>query len=323
MAPLPPPANQTVTAIYRGYEQARRDERRPHLGASVLGRECDRELWYIFRWATKAEHAGRLLRLFARGDLEEPRLIEDLRRIGVTVLDLDPDTGKQWDVRDLGEHFGGSMDAVALGVLEAPKTWHLLEFKTHNAKSFAKLLKDGVQQSKPEHWAQMQTYMHLAGLERALYLACNKDTDELYQERIHADAAAAIRLIERARRIIFAARPPARISEDPAFFKCRFCDHRSICHEGNLPEVNCRTCIHSSPLEAGGWQCERWNKPISTEEQRVGCPNHLMHPDLVPGEQIDAGADWIEYRMPDGTTWRDGFSPVLDGESPEDEELPY
>ena len=164
MVALPAPQNQTVSAIYAAYEAERGDERRPHLGASVLGRECDRELWYIFRWATKAAHTGRLLRLFDRGNLEEPRLVADLRRIGVTVLDLDPDTGRQWKVRDLGEHLGGSMDAVALNIPEAPKTWHVLEFKTHNAKSFAKLQKEGVQRSKPEHWSQMQLYCHLAGL---------------------------------------------------------------------------------------------------------------------------------------------------------------
>jgi hypothetical protein len=44
-------------------------------------------------------------------------------------------------VRDEAGHFGGSMDAVALGIPEAPKTWHLCEFKTHNAKSFADLQK--------------------------------------------------------------------------------------------------------------------------------------------------------------------------------------
>ena len=311
MVALPPPPNQTVSAIYASYETAHGDERRPHLGASVLGRECDRELWLIFRWATKAAHIGRMLRLFARGDLEEPRLIADLRRIGVTVLELDPDTGRQWRVRDLGGHLGGSMDAVALGVLEAPATWHLCEFKTHNAKNFAALLKGGVQKAKPEHWVQMQVYMHLAGLERALYLACNKDTDELYQERAHYDAAAAIRYVERARRIIFAARPPARISEDPAAFACRWCDHAALCHgREKLPELSCRTCMHSTPLEAGGWRCERWNEDLDDAKQRVGCPMYLTHPDLVPGEQVDAGPDWVEYRMPNGEIWRDGFSPV-------------
>src|SRR5688572_1123605 len=309
MVALPEPAAQTVAAIYRAYEAIQGDQRRPHLGASVLGNDCERALWLGFRWASKVEHAGRLLRLFATGELEEARLVADLRRIGVEVLEVNPEDGRQWRVSGLGGHLGGSMDGVALGILEAPKRWHLLEFKTHNAKSF-KALEKGVLHSKPSHWAQMQVYMHLAGLERALYLARNKDTDELYQERIKYDAAAALRLVEKARRVIFAAHPPVRISEDPQSYLCRFCDHLALCQgREKLPELNCRTCMHSTPLEAGGWLCERWSFHPTLEQQKTGCPHYLTHPDLVPGEQIDAGQDWVEYRMADGTTWRDGFSP--------------
>ena len=34
----------------------------------------------------------------------------------------------------------------------------------------------------------MQIYMSLTGMTRAMYLAVNKDTDELYSERVNADA---------------------------------------------------------------------------------------------------------------------------------------
>jgi hypothetical protein len=308
MALLPPPPAQIVSAIYAAYEADRRDDRRPHLGASRIGEDCERALWLDFRWASRATHTGRMLRLFETGELEEKRLVANLRRIGVTVLEFDPDTGKQWRLEALGGHFGGSMDAVVHGLPESPKAWHVCEFKTHNAKSFRGLEK-GVQHSKPSHWYQMQIYMHLAGIDRALYLAKNKDTDEIYQERVKRDEAAALRLIEKARRIIFAARPPQRISEDPTSYLCRFCSHHDLCHgREKLPELSCRTCIHSTPLEDGRWLCERWNFNPDTNEQKAGCPHYLHHPDLVPGEQIDAGLDWIEYRMNDGTVWRDGFA---------------
>ena len=45
----------------------------------------------------------------------------------------------------------------------------------------------------------MQIYMHLLGLKRALYLAKNKNTDELYSERIKYDKAEAERLLLKAR----------------------------------------------------------------------------------------------------------------------------
>ena len=191
---------------------------------------------------------------------------------------------------------------MALGPLEAPKTWHVVESKTHSAKSFRELVARGVAEAKPQHWAQMQVYMHLTGLTRALYLAVCKDTDDLHLERVRADRDAAGRLLAKAARVIGAARPPSRISEDPAWWECRFCDHHGVCHGEDAPAVSCRSCLHSSPVD-GGWHCARWDQALDLDAQRRGCPKHLFVPDLVPGEAVDAGDDHVVYRLPDGTTW--------------------
>lgn len=237
MAPLPPRPEPTIEAIYASYEADAGDGRRDHLGASLIGKECERALWYDFRWATRDRFPGRILRLFETGQLEEARLVRNLRRTGATVLEVDPDTGRQWRVEAHGGHFAGSLDAVALGLLEAPKTWHLVEFKTHNAKSFADLQRDGVRRSKPRHWAQMQVYMRLAGIERAIYVAVCKNTDELHTERVPIERDEADRLIAKAKRVIDAPRPPARISTDPTWWQCRYCEHHELCHEGGNAEI--------------------------------------------------------------------------------------
>ncbi|MCQ4159209.1 PD-(D/E)XK nuclease family protein [Roseomonas sp. GC11] len=312
MVALPPSASLTVDAIYAAYEAAADHGYREHLGASLIGTECERALWYSFRWATRARHTGRLLRLFDTGHLAEARFVADLRRIGVTVLDLDPATGRQWNLRDASGHFGGSMDAVAIGFPEAPKAWHVCEFKTHSAKSFAKLKAEGVASSKPLHWAQMQAYMQLADLDRAFYLAVCKDTDELYQERIRHDAEAGLRILAKAERIIAAARPPARISEDPAWWQCRFCDHHAVCHGGAVPERHCRSCLHATPVADGAWHCARHPCVLLRRDQQAGCGLHLYIPNLIAAEQIDAGEDWVSYRLPDGSPWRDGATPIPD-----------
>src|SRR4051794_25208226 len=124
MAPLPPPRNPTVDSIYKAYEAAAEDGMRPHLGASLIGDDCERKLFFTFRWATVERHDGRLLRLFQTGHLAEHRFVADLRSIGCTVQDVNPETGKQWSVSAVGGHFGGSMDGVVLGLPEAPKTLH-------------------------------------------------------------------------------------------------------------------------------------------------------------------------------------------------------
>jgi len=308
MAQIPTGPSPTVEAIYAALEAAQEDSYRDHLGFSGIGNTCERAIWYSFRWATQKKYSGRILRLFEVGHKAEHRFVADLRRAGITVSECDEATGKQWTVRDDTGHAGGSMDGVALGVPEAPKTWHLAEFKTHNAKSFAKLVAEGVQKAKPMHFAQMQGYMHLAGLTRALYLAENKDTSELYSERVRYDAAIGIQLVAKAHRIIAANVPPSRISKDPAWFECRFCDHADVCHQAKLPEAHCRSCLSSTPTDGGKWQCEAHGTTISSSEQRKGCSRHLYIPTLVDGEQIDFNESLpcVTYKMRDGSTWHDG-----------------
>jgi hypothetical protein len=317
MAPLPKTQSRTLDLIYAWYAAQPRPER-TYLGASVIGAECSRQLWYGFRWAdTPEELTGRKIRLFETGHLEEARLLGDLRRAGVKVWTRDPDTGKQWGVEAVDGHFQGHADGVGLGIPDAPKTAHLLEVKTHSGKSFKALVKAGdVKVAKPEHWSQMQIYMRLLRLERALYMASSKETDEIYVERIELDRAAADLLIEKASRIIHSHSPPAKLHEDPnakMAFACGYCPAKNVCHGGDFARRNCRTCISATPVPGGQWHCDHHNKVLSLKEQEAGCISHLYLPALVPGEQIDATEEphrLVDYRMPDGTTWTDGEIPL-------------
>lgn len=58
---------------------------RSHLGASLIGRECERHLWYIFRWCLHEKTTGRQQRLFNRGHREEARFVEWLEGIGFKI----------------------------------------------------------------------------------------------------------------------------------------------------------------------------------------------------------------------------------------------
>lgn len=295
-----PEADTTVGRIVRSYE-AREDKKpRTHLGASMLGKECERELWYSFRWAFFPRYEGRILRLFNRGKREEEVFASDLRAAGVTVHEVDQQTGKQFQFSDLGGHCGGSMDGAAVGLAEAPKTWHVLEFKTHSNKSFTSLKKDGVAKAHPEHVAQMQLYMGWSGMTRAYYLAVNKDTDELYGERVEFDRATFDKLRERARRIIFDTEAPIRISDDKEFFKCRFCSFNKVCHGESFPKMTCRSCCHATAKENGTWHCSRHDKTLTADEQLAACGEHLYLPPMMPVEPNNAGESWVEYKFGDG-----------------------
>jgi len=270
------------------YNDEEHDRFRTHLGISMSGRECARELWYQFRWATETVLSGKTLRLFNRGHLEEARFVAMLRTIGCELW-REEAPGKQFRVSLYGGHYGSAIDGVVLGIPEMPTVPLLAEFKTHNDKSFKKLAgeKDssgqilvpaaGVRKAKVEHYAQMQQYIGYYKLEAGLYGAVNKDTDELYFEIVPYDRPTDEGYRERSHRIMWANEAPTRISPNPTFWKCRFCDQRRVCHYDATPAFNCRTCAASRPLDDGTWWCNTHQATLDKKRQLSGCPDWQQH----------------------------------------------
>ncbi len=186
--------------------------------------------------------------------------------------------------------------------------------KTASAKSFAKTQKDGVEKDKPQHFAQMQVYMHLTGLKRALYIVVNKDNDELYTERVRYDSKRAQSYIDKAQSIINATTPPERISDRADSWACKFCDARELCHGVGetavpVPALHCRNCCHSTPVEDGKWKCELH----SMETPDAACNEHVFLPALITfAEPTDSFSNTddsivVEYTSTDGgTVWHHG-----------------
>lgn len=286
---------------YRTDEQAFRT----HMGASTIGRDCAREIWYGFHWVTYPEYDGRMLQLWNRGHLEEARFIALLLTIGCNVIQQD-ENGKQFRISELGGHYGGSGDGMAENLPDIGPTRALTEFKTHNDKSFKKLAGsnwndvhkyviqqrplpartkmptfegEGLRVAKPDHYIQMQQYMRKMGLPVGMYFAKNKNDDHTYAEVVPLDTECADRYTHRAIELIPMRLPPKRISESPSWFACKFCDHKAVCHQGAPVHKTCRSCEHSRPEPDGTWTCSEPSRcqgrgplVLSKEEQRAACP---------------------------------------------------
>lgn len=319
LEPFLPQQSKTVEAIYDAWKK-RGDSEAPrgYLGASIIGAECSRALWYGFRWCGREDFSGRMYRLFDRGNIEETRQVEDLRAIGCTVHAVD-ENGDQFAVTFAEGHGGGHLDGCILGVLEAPKTWHIYEGKTYNTKWFRRLTQSkSVQQTKPMHYDQMQVYMRLTGMDRALYMATNKDTDELYSERVPLDITYADSLLAKAERIVKASEPPVRAGEDPSCDTCKYCAYTSLCFDNPAgravpADVTCRSCAYSVPIEEGRWHCSGKEKCLSKIDQSKACTHHLTIPGLITfAEPVDYGVNpdgsaFVEYmNESDNATWRHG-----------------
>ncbi len=255
------------------YAQATYDDgHRNHLGASVIGEDCTRKLWSTFRWLKHEVHIGRMQRLFQRGHLEEPRFIEYLRGIGFQVWEV-AENGSQHRIKACSGHFGGSLDGINKPPVKYGLNEPLLcEFKTSGTgKGFEYLLEHGVKLGKPQHYDQMCIYGKHYGFRNALYMCVNKNDDTLHIEIVSLDWNRAVELEKKAEQIIFTPYAPAKISTSPAYIKCKSCHFKPICHEGETPEKNCRSCTSAVPVADGQWHCARFNNVIPQEFIPKGC----------------------------------------------------
>lgn len=323
--PTPLPTDPTLDAIHAAMEAANKAERpRPYLGMSGIGEDCERRLWYGFRWCLPpgAGFDAKGLSNVQDGHRSEDVMAARLRMVkGVELFTVDPTTQRQFGFSDIAGHFRGHADGFVRGLLQAPKTWHVWEHKA-SEKGPAELAKHKTQDEKTalEKWnstyyAQAVLYMHYGEMSRH-YLTCSSPGARLPVTSVRTDASpqAAQRLIEKATRIIYAPDPLPRLSDDAAFYKCKFCPAAKICHTAVLPSVSCRTCVHASPAKEGdgAWTCALNPDAgeIPADFQHTGCERHLYIPALLSrwGEAVDASdADnWIEYRAPDGFVFRNG-----------------
>lgn len=327
MAKIPAPADPTLEAVDRELERVARATRRlgNTIPMSAIGHPCMRALWYSLHAvspATSADATG--LKRMADGVVGETLMATRLKMVpGIELWDRNPETGGQWRLTACNGHVGGYVDGVILGLIQAPRTPHVWEHKQVAEDSQLKLHKAKIELGEKSalrqwnygYWATGQVYMHVLELSRHYMTVSSPGGRHTISVRTNYDGAAAKALLERADKIIFEYpdRPPPRCSEDPAWHICRWCDHHAICHQGAMPQRHCRTCISLAPIADGTWHCGRWNETPSRELQALGCDYQLFLPGLIPGEQTDADDSgenaWIEYRMADGSTWRNEAEP--------------
>ena len=244
---------------------------RNHLGASIIGHDCQAYSWNTFRWLKREKFSGRMQRLFNRGHEEEARFIRWLKGARFTIHEIDPQTNKQFRISGCKGHFGGSLDSVGY---RDDCGYLLVEFKTHNSKSFADLTKRKIILSKPKHYRQMCSYGKAYNLKHALYCAVEKDTDELHFEVVPLDYNQADDLFRKADGIIFRQNQPQKIAQVETYHECKYCNFKGICHKEEPPEVNCRSCINAFPVDNGEWHCHKYNSIIPQDFISKACPSY-------------------------------------------------
>jgi hypothetical protein len=240
-----PPFHDRITALIdRGLRAEHAvTPKRTYLGASRLGHQCERALQFEYMHTPPdpgREFSGRVLRIFEVGHTFEALAIRWLELAGFTL----------YTRRSNGEPFGfavaqgrlqGHIDGVlAAGPADAglayPALW---ECKSMKNSIWRDVVKRGVALAKPVYAAQLALYQaYLAdtipGIAQnaALFTAINKDTQELWFERVPFDAALAQRMSDRGVRVLSATEAGEllpRIASTPTHHECRMCAWQDRC----------------------------------------------------------------------------------------------
>lgn len=151
-----------------------------------------RYLWYRHRNTPATSPPGQTLRLFQLGKLIENQHVEDLMSAGYYVHSRQKEVKMTWGSITLTGHIDGIIERL----MESDKP-HLLEVKSAKATEFEKCKKLGYSAWHPSYGWQVQVYMLGMKLQRCLVQVINKNTSELYDERIKLDKQKILKRMEK------------------------------------------------------------------------------------------------------------------------------
>lgn len=240
------------------WQDASDEKRRDHIGASVIGKQCSRDLWLSWRAASPPEKlSGDKIRLFQQGHMAEAIIIACLQTAGIPVIHQRSGRQIAWET-DL---MSGAVDGVIKWEGEAM----LLECKTSNAKKMSGIEKSGPEQ---KYLTQAQVNMENLGLKKCMMVFSCRDNSKLIVWQINLDGSAADAAKRRAWATIFADMPPK--AGPSTYYACKWCNHTALCHQGAEPLKNCRTCEHFEPLTHRIGRC-RMTENLEIKGSGVAC----------------------------------------------------
>lgn len=294
--------DKTLEAMNKALEvQQSLEKPRHYLGASEIGHDCNRYLFYSFRNACKRSIPASGIKAIQDGYNQEDITIARLRALPfIELVNTDGTFDKEGKPNQIGfklllDHFRGHIDGMIKGIVQAPATWHVWEHKAVNEKKFdqlKKLIEEKGEKEALELWdytyyAQAQIYMHCFQMERHYIVVSTPGGRNHIGCRTEYKRAIADNLISKAKEIIFDNWTiPARISEKREFYKCQWCHMQGVCHDGEFPDVHCKTCRYREPVENGDNKCLLKDVIIEETLLNTGCSDHVYNPSLLPNVSL-------------------------------------
>lgn len=212
--------------ITKAIADSPQDAPRNYIGASSIGKQCARAIWYGFVGAESTNPSPSLRTTFEIGKRLEGLLLDYMEEAGLILTRPSKDNDLFFSDADVPV-FQGHCDAL----LHIPSTATVIvEIKTANTASFSRFKHHGLREWNKTYYAQMQSYLGMSGFKRGILLAIDKNTSELHHEWVDYDDIYYHELKMKALAISVIGEPPEKINKNPIYFLCNSCFYRKTCH---------------------------------------------------------------------------------------------
>lgn len=211
-----------LTKLIESYQQEEKQESRNYIGASSIGSDCLRQIWYQFKGKKAEDVPVKFVRAWEIGKKLENLVVEWVIKAGISV-----ETNHFTYFAENMPYFQGHFD----GIMVWRKKRAILEIKTAKHASFNIFLKKGLRFWNPQYYAQVQSYMGMSGIHNTYIIVLNKDTSDLSDELLLFDSDFYEKLCAKARMIYGAHMEPPKINGSALFYKCKMCKFNKVCHK--------------------------------------------------------------------------------------------
>ena len=212
-------------------------EPRNYIGASSIGKTCERAIWYEYQATESLPLTAQEERIMETGRRLEGMVVDYFRQSGYPVITAHEDNDNLLVVDECNPCFKGHMDGIIQydTFTECDKS-AVLEVKTANDDRYSKYAKDkeGVKSWSPIYYAQIQSYMGMSELSKCLFVVLNKNNGDWRMEWVDFDPEVYQSLQNKAKRIAESEDPPGRISDVPWYYMCKICRYNKVCHYGDI-----------------------------------------------------------------------------------------
>lgn len=211
----------TLTKLIEDHQAHIEDDVRDYIGASSIGSNCFRQIWYGYKGFKGEGVSPKTRRTWDIGKNLEGLIVKWLENAGAEIIT----TNLDYSAKEL-PFFRGHYDALL--ILE--KRPYILEIKTAKDASFKVFADKGLRLWNPQYYAQIQSYMGMSEIYNAYILVLNKDSSVISDELVLFDEEFYKGLEDKAKMIASANMPPPRINSSPLWFECKLCKFNKVCH---------------------------------------------------------------------------------------------